>query len=439
MFPINSLFRTPSFNNTDNSNPISALGGLFRKDKKLPMPTAGPMPDMTGMPDAQPQASKPIEMLPQGRSFEMQPSSMPSPTGNEPAALPEMWRRNLPSAQAPVPLSDIRPQAMGQLQAPKPIPRPDVPTLSGRMVAPGSYDAQQRDYMMQGVKRNPDGTIAEGKDGGMKFKRSAKDIALAALAGLGTGGVLGAAANGAAAAISPRTGREINWNAYQKPRALEEEGRAMQQQQLDRQNAIDSLRFQREGIGLDQERAQTELYKAQTERALNPAIRPQPQRQIRLSPMQLPDGSTVLIDMNDPENVGKEFRPFQRPERQSIGDMIRQVNEEQSAVENPTQISLDSYNARGGDQYVFDRLPERIKQVLKTGKAGEYSATAGEIADAQEAYRRAIKAQKDADLEYTQAEDRKKKAKRVVGMLPGTASAGGTRSLRELTSKYFGE
>ena len=350
-----------------------------------------------------------------------------------PMAKPEM-----PANNTPLPLSDIRPQQMGQLQAPRPIPRPDVPTLEGRMVAPGSYDAQRRDYLMQGAKRNPDGTLAEGKDGGIQFKRSGKDIALAALAGLGRGGILGAMTGALGATISPKFGREMNWEMYQKPRALEEEGRAMQQQMLDRQQALDALRIQRERVGLDQELAQTDLYKAQAKRALDPAIRPQAPRSVRLSPMQMPDGSTVLVDMNDPENAGKEFRAPMKP--LSVNEARTAAEDERLSQEgDPEQIAEDSYQGRGGDQYVYSKLPAPIQQILSTGKANGMDATPEEIARAQQVYRTAIEQERKSILDYTKGAARKKTAQRAVGKRPGPASATGTRSLRELTGKYFGE
>lgn len=376
------------------------------------------------MPDVAPQMSKPIEM-PASDNFRLTLPTEMRPAGPQ-------------AAQAPIPLSDVRPQQMGRLEAPREIPRPDVPTLDGRMVAPGSYDAQKRNYMIDAAKRNPDGSFTPGKDGGIQYKRSGKDIAMAALAGLGKGGVLGAAIGGIGATVSPEFGREFNWEMYKKPGALEEEGRAMQRQQMDRQGMLDALRIQREQVGLDQETAQTELYKAQAKKALNPAIQREP---VRLTPLQMPDGSTVLVDTANPANEGREFRPIERPQKPvSAPEAAKEAEIERTAAEgDPEQIAEDSYQGRGGDDYVLKRLPLQVQQILATGKVNGMEATPDEIAGAQRVWAQAIERERKSILDYTKGQARTKTSKRAVGKRPGPASATGTRSLRELSSKYFGE
>jgi len=430
MYPFSNPFRTPSFNQNADNNPIARLGNLMRPKPKLPMGDRPELPaglsPMPEMPAAKPQQ---IEM-PASDNFRLTLPTEMRPAGQA---------MNPP---APIPLSDVRPQQMGRLEAPQRIPMPNPRLLdSGREVAPDSIAAQRQEYMLKGAKRLPDGTFDPGKDGGIQYKRSGKDIALAALAGLGKGGVLGAAIGGIGAAVSPKFGRELNYDAYEKPRAIEDRQMTMQDDALRRQTMLDALRIQREQVGLDQEKAQTDLYKAQTDKALNPAIRPQAPRSVRLSPMQMPDGSSVLVDLNDPENAGREFRPFQRPEKPlSAPEAEKEAEIEQTATEgDPEQIAEDSYQGRGGDQYVFGRLPLQVQQIISTGKVNGMDATPEESAGAQRAWAQAIERERKSILDYTKGQARTKTSKRAVGKRPGPASATGTRSLRELSSKYFNE
>ena len=442
----------------DMFNPFSFVGrqigkgvnylGQANDDEDAPpfMPQAGrnPINAIFGRRPRLPQAGE----LPAGELSEMPniplPGVNPIDTGqgdrwHAPMVLPQP-----PSEQ--VPLSDTRPMSSATLQRPDRIPMPDVPQLpghSGGPMVPTAENQSRYDYVMSRAKKNPDGTYA-GEGGKFKFKRSGGDILMNALAELGQGiasgqGLGGGLGNAAASAlgtiINPQAGAERRFDREQLPRIQQQQ--QQQERDEDRQRAIamqqvQQQRQQSQGI---EDQARAELLRAQASQVGIPKP-----RTVDLAPMVLPDGTTVLVDKNDPGNAGREYRPFVRPEKPpSALEAQRNAEQEREASEGSVeQIAGDSYSARGGDAYVRSQLPANLREILDNGTTKGRKATTEELADAQDYEEKAIARQKRADLDYTKAEARKTASKMAVGKRPGAASAGGTRSLQELTNKYFG-
>lgn len=365
---------------------------------------------------------------------------LPKPPDSFPLAMsdaPQVDRR-LPQLPArPMPQIQEQPQMPEAPQIMRPEMNSDprgvpLPSLPGRGVQPTpySFENQKRyEYVTEGM-RNEDGTL------GNKVKRNWGDIGRSAFSGFMDRGLFGAALGAAAGAIDPQGTRERNFNRYRLPQIQQDAASAQAEEARARAQEMARLNQERATVGLDQERAQTELYKAQAKKALNPEIKPRP---VRLQPMVTEDGSTVLVDLDDPNNAGKQFKPFVRPERvsptqqQAVSEMEREATEG-----TPENIADDSYAGRGGDAYVLSRLNPSIQEILQKGTFNGDPATPEEIESANRTYQNAIKQEKAAILQDTKATARQKSGRRTIGKRSGPASATGTRSLKDLESKYFG-
>lgn len=421
--------RTPDF------NPVRQAGNLpivraLRGKTNLPASRQLPQGELSPMPEIQRPAPTP---LPQGEA----PPWRPPLVDPNQESMPAGWRPpmsrpiNLPRpAMTPIPMSDAMPSRA--LSRPIMQGLPDIPQLPGRpgpAVPDNPIDRARYDYVMQGAKRNPDGTLAGDK---VQFGRSGKQIALGALTGLQRGGILGALTGGLTNVISPMTGREQNFEALYRPGLEQQAARQQAADDRQRQLALQDLNMRRGQVALDQETAQTELYKAQAQKALNPAIRPEdPRRNVFNTPRGTLDLSTgQIIQGTEPLSRERNLSPTQQL---AEGEIEREASEG-----TPEQIADDSYQGRGGDAYVISKLPADVQEILTKGTVRGERAYPDEIDRAQRMFERAAEQEKKSILSYTKGEARKKASRRVVGKKGGTPSATGTRSLRELEQKYFG-
>jgi hypothetical protein len=408
--PEEDQFRTPDFNPMSGRKPLPSAG------RQLP----------TVMSD-QPQLPAPRAPLPiGGGSLPTQLSSMPDPANQIYSRAPRLPRPSM----GPLPTSDAQPSTA--LTRPTMQPMPDIPQLPNRQgpaVPDNPIDRARYDYVMRGAKRTPEGGFAGDK---IQFKRSGKDIGLAALTGLQQGGLLGAITGALGGVIDPMGQRERNFDALQLPRLEAQRARQLQEEDRLRLQATQELAMRRGQLGLEQEQAQTDLYKAQAQRALNPAIsREDPRRGVFNTPRGTLDlGTGRIIE-------GTE--PLVREQRISPTQQLTEAETERAAQEGDVeQITEDSYQGRGGDQYVFSKLQPQIQEIITKGTIDGSPATPQEIEAAQRTYQQAIDRERKNITEYTKGQAKRKTAKRAVGKKSGPASATGTRSLRELESKYFG-
>ena len=459
-------FRTPDF------NPLA---------RRKPLPPAGrPIPTVQS---EQPQLPRPARPLPMGgEQLPISMSPAPNPDQQEYPNYRPMMMAQRPSPQAPIPVSDQRPSVA--LERPRMQPMPDIHPLGspGVSIPDNPIDRAKFDYTMQGMDRDAPG---------LKIKRSLKDTLLSTAGGLLQGGLPGAAVRGITALASPRMGREQNFQQFYQP-GIEQALQRQQQDEARRQaQAMQGLNLERGQVGLDQERAQTDLYKMQAklaqEKALNPAI---PREDPRRGVFNTPRGTLNLGDMRIIEGT----EPLPREQRLSPSQQLVEAETERAGEQgSPEEIAESSYQARGGDQYVFSKLRPEIQEVLQQGTFGTRPATAAEIATAQEtvktktlsdgkaatpadiasaqeilqnkiipgsaatpeeiataerSFQQAIKRQRDADMDYTKGAARREASARVGQRKSGSAkpvrsggtpSASGTRSLAELEELYFNQ
>jgi hypothetical protein len=344
--PEEDQFQTPDFNPMARKRPLPMAGGQ--------MPTV--MSD-------QPQLPVPRPPLPMGGgSLPAQMSPMPDPENRVYTGAPRLPRPSMGS----LPMSDARPSMA--LDRPTMQATPDIPQLPNRpgpAIPDNPIDRARYDYVMRGAKRTPEGGFAGDK---IQFKRSGKDIGLAALTGLQQGGILGALTGALGGVIDPMGQRERNFDTLQLPRLEQQRARQLQEEDRLRQQATQELAMRRGQLGIEQEQAQTDLYKAQAQKALNPPSPAVPRpRTTRLTPLQMPDGSTVLVDVNDPENAGKSFAPI--PKMPSITDQFKESDAGTEAEFNKNQIIEDSI--KGDPEGVKRYMTDRDYKIVTTGTTGE--------------------------------------------------------------------
>jgi len=289
-----------------------------------------------------------------------------------------------------------RPMPMAPEVVERPPLRANTPDYSPPP-APSPYELMEREraaYMAQ-VPTSVKGRILQALTGaGLGFLQGAASNPNDPLAA----GIGGAATGGAVSAVSPRTGRAVQFEAIQRPRieerlASEETQRKKQMATEDRARAI---RMDEARIG--------EL-QAQTKARLQP-----PQR---TAPLIVPPDSAA-IDPATGREIYKAAPKVTAPTRDEL-------TIEPSSGKSFEQIARDSYEARGGDAYVRSKLPAWMRQVLEkgtmatqdvddegtpTGKLVEAPADAESIQTAQRALDDAIKRQWEADLQYTRGDVR---------------------------------
>jgi hypothetical protein len=277
-----------------------------------------------------------------------------------------------------------------------------LPALSGNGPAtPYSPENKARyDYVMQGARRDEAGNLTGG------FKRSVRDIGKSALTGflqgIGSGGGLagglgGAITGGAYGAIDPRGAREALFDQTVAPKLQRDMAQQQQQQQMARQ--------QQENVLNDQ-------YKQAQIGALNRSNMQEPMRPLLPHYEKTTEG---IINLNAPENKGKVFKPYEAPKT----PVVKPPTAAELATDPESGMSWEemadaSYEARGGDQYVFDRLPAKTRQLIDKGaftnaEGKEVTADPAEVRAAERAYQSAINRQRQTDKEYSRGAVRSKR------------------------------
>lgn len=407
--------------------------------KKKPAPAIAPI-------------GKPLE-IPGGGGAMPAPGLEPLATPPSPTSLALERARPAPGPEA---LSAAAPLGVSTLQRPS-LQQQMVPNLPGRgggMVPDNAYDTAKYDYTMRGAKRNPDGSLGGGSDR-VEFKRSFKDIGTSALLGLQRGGLPGAVGGALMGTLNPQLAREQNFDTLYG-------GRIQADQQRRAAAEAAEMKQKRDALGLEQDEAQTALIKANTQRALTGAQKPEyvlrdglfynpnnpqdsflaPQQPKQTTPkleaMVGPDGKAMLVDVNDPANIGKEMTPYQRPE--SLSGLYGQSDNEIESQFNVTNIAADS--VAGDPEGIKNYMPEGMYNILKNGgKTGrmvpEYDANGKltgnqvpEMADAEtleQAQAWKVRAEKDLLAEKTRGAKSDLENRKAEGRRNVAASRGGAK------------
>jgi hypothetical protein len=272
-------------------------------------------------------------------------------------------------------------------------------------------------------------------------KRSALLGALTgALQGLGSGQGLGGALGGALAGgiyggAAPRQIRERQFETRERPKILEKF--AFEDAEKARQAAAAKA-------AMDGGMTQAQLANIQSQidsRRAQDVLNQQKANQEADKPIMAAPSATVLTRGQNGGYSPVFTAPAKpTPEKAPTAAELGVDPDDGSSVEEKARAS---YEARGGDQYVYDRLPERTRQVLEDDK-NTYSPA--QVASAERAYQNAINRQWQSDLSYTKGAIRSKVlGKRQGGGQPRSAprspatprqSNGQSRNLKDLTNLW---
>ncbi len=304
-----------------------------------------------------------------------------------------------------------RPMPIAPEVVERPPLRAEAPAVAPSFIDPieqarGAYEAQ--------VPTTTKGRILEAlKTAGLGFLQSAsRDPNNPIAAGIG-----GAAAGGLISGISPKTGRGYQFETLQRPVLEDQLRRREAQRQQQRQAEADALKYQ-------ETQADIELKRSTAEKNRRPA----PPRAV--SPLRGRPGDVFL----DPttRQVVTQIPSQEKPP--SAAELTIEPTSGKSAEE----IAEDSYQGRGGDQYVLGRLPAATRQLIEKGTftqdGQEYSASPEQIASAQRALDDAIKRQRATDLQYTRGSIR---SRRLGGKSKQGAQSGISRPRSDFNSSKF--
>jgi hypothetical protein len=342
-----------------------------------------------------------------------------------PFSIPDWRRRRLAETDETM-LPDVNPYNPynpGGGETPPALPAPMDPR-SVPMTAPAAPPGVGSPGPTPIAPQSRYGELQEAKDVYLKGTPGRfKSAALGGLRGLGPGlasggglaGALGGAVGGAiGGGINPRGEREMEFEERVRPKIYERFGF----EDLERASAR-----QAQTNALDDERKRAEIGRLNRPQRMNvqglgvvdpitgEVIARAPERR---APARFEWTSDGLKDVSrmSPEELSK-LHPYERP------------NAAQLTIDPESGLSAEemadaSYNGRGGDQYVYDHLPERTRKILEA-KAGTVSPD--EINAAQRDYQSAITRQRKTDLDYTKGHLR---AKRINGRAaqPGATTSG---------------
>lgn len=329
-------------------------------------------------PDAPPPINLPKVALSTRRS--------PAVPGAMPGAAPSS---NLPELATPRPVA--MPNGIpGGVAPPPPTPEPGAPALS--------RGSQLYNARANYLEKTP-GRFKSALMGGLR------GVGAGLASGQGLGGALGGFIGGAAGgAINPRGLREVEFNEKVKPQLLEK-FRLQDQEQ--------AAQIAAEKAAREDQLAQANIANIGSEiqnRQSTTALARRKQEFEEKKPFNLPEGASA-IDPTTRQPIATS--PRYRPPTQA------QLSIEPSSGKSYEQIAEESYQGRGGDKYVFDRLPERTRQLL--GGAVK-NPDPREFAAAQQAYKDAIARERKSILDYTRGE--------VRGRAMGTRQGGSAKPIQ---------
>jgi hypothetical protein len=377
------------------------------------------------------------------------PIPLPSPPGGPPpltpapslnelrTALPSLPSRPSPPLAAPPAAPKAVPDLVPDMDLDRrnlPIPR--LPGHSGGPIPFNSIDAAKYDKVMSHAKRDAEGNFTRG------FNRDWKTVAQNVLRGAAMaagsarpgedplGRALGGALTaGAGSAINPQAGYEFAFDVGQRPRMEAETAR----ERAEKDRMIAEIFNQAK---LDDLRATTEERRSQAQKNRLPTREPRPTPAWRQ--VVGPDGQPILVDMNAPENRRKVFTSYVKPAdpKSPAPPTAAELAVDPESGMSVEEMADASYNTRGGDRYVFDRLPARTRQILSTGKNAvdgtTRNATQAEIDDAQKEFERAVGRQRKTDLDYTRGVIRRKRVGGSRNKASASASSQPTANLKDL-------
>jgi hypothetical protein len=260
---------------------------------------------------------------------------------------------------------------------------------------------------------------------GGKFKDVLKSAALGFLQSAArdrqnplAAGAGGALAGGAIQAISPKTGRAYQFETMERPGIEDQLRREQERRQLARQTALDELKQREIEAGIGLKGAQTQKLRM-------------PEAPKAVAPLRGRPGDVFLNP-----STGRVITQVPSQEK---APTAAELTIEPASGKSAEEIAEDSYQGRGGDQYVLSRLPGATRQLIERGTftqdGEEYQASPEQIATAQRALDDAIKRQRAIDLQYTRGSVR---ARRLGGK--SKSQQGGTgisRPRSQFNSKKF--
>lgn len=311
-----------------------------------------------------------------------------NPNAPPPLAMPRRPAFPLPGRpDVPSPLpgmsgsSPLPETAMGNPRLP--MPSPGIPGGTGM---PAIKQPTRAEHLRESKDVFLQGTPGRGKSALL----GAAQGALRGLAQGGLGGAIGGALGGGlGGGINPRGLREAEFNQRVRPEILQ-------------------------GFEMDDQEkaARMAAAKAASEQAMTEARMADIESQIRSR--QTGDNLALgkyqresnMPQVYKPGDVGFDPRTqrevFRVPPAEKLPTPA-ELTIEPSSGKSFEQISDESYQGRGGDKYVFDRLPEQTRRLIK----GEIAdAEPGEIEAANRAYQAAIERERESILDYTRGDVR---------------------------------
>lgn len=311
----------------------------------------------------------------------LEASRLPSPP--MPSAAPPMIRDSVditdrvPSGQVQAPNVSVQ-GGIGEKRI-DPLMIPAMPNRGRDPIPYNQYDDARYRYVMDHLKEN--------KDGSAGFSRNWKSILQNGLIGAANyadsgdwGKMLGGAVGGiGGATVNPQRGYEMAFDRGH--------GAHMQQAQGMRDQRSDAERKQRMGaMDEDYRRAQIDATKrdklmpvapgyglwnagkGEWEGGVKPEFRPSGQS-ANAKPRWVQgrlDGKAGWYNLDDPRYANKIIEPFEREKPMTMQDALA----EEDVADNATveQIANDSYQGRGGDNYLIGKMPPQYQQALRSAE-----------------------------------------------------------------------
>jgi len=325
----------------------------------------------------------------------------PSPLPNIPAPNPRMplpvrppeavMSTRMPGPPGSSPLPET---AMGRPNLP--LPAPGIPGGTGMPPIKQPTRADQyreaKDVYMMGTPGRGKSALLGALQGGLR------GLAQGGLGGA-AGGALGGALGGG---VNPRGLREAEFNQRVRPEILE--GFTMEDQ--DRAGRIQAAKAA----------AEQAMTQAQLEN-INSQIRSRQSGDELARGKDQREANQPLVYKPGDEGFDPKTRErvFKIPGAEK-SPTAAELTVEPSSGKSFEQIADESYSGRGGDDYVFKRLPTRTQQLI-SGQIRD--AAPAEIEAANRAYQTAIERQRKTDLDYTRGDVRA----RALGAKKGGGSA----------------
>jgi hypothetical protein len=227
-------------------------------------------------------------------------------------------------------------------------------------------------------------------------------------------GVGGAVAGAGFGAINPRGQRSMEFDERVRPQIAQR----WQFEDMDRAQRVAEAK-----AALEDMAARTNIANTQSQiqsRQAGDTLNQEKFDFERNQPMVLQPGATAY----NTRTGQAVFTAQDRPKQPSAAELTIDPESGMSVEE----MADASYNERGGDRYVYDRLPERTRRILES-EPGTFAPE--EVSSAARAYSDAINRQQKTDLGYTRGVIRRKN---LTGQRsrPSSQPSGHKRNINEL-------